>query len=90
MKELTDIQLKMLAKMLEWDMEYRYPYSYFDDIFDIKTLKREMRGLIAGGYVEISRGGLNDEGEVCGGTGFSLEWSRRREIEDLLKEERGL
>lgn len=86
MKELTDKQIKMLAKMLEWDIGYYYPYFYFDDLFDDKTLRKEMRGLISGGYVNLMRGGLNEDGEVVGGSGFSLNYERRNEIEEIVKD----
>lgn len=86
MKELTKIQLEMLKQMLEWDYEYSYPYSEFNDIADKKVLKKEMRGLVAGGYVEISRGGINDDGEMYGGTGFSLNYERIGEVRKLVEE----
>jgi hypothetical protein len=53
----------MLKKMFEWNMKYRYPYSSFDDIYDKKTLKREMKRPISLGYAKINRGGFNDDGE---------------------------
>lgn len=84
-KDLNKTQIEMLKKMLEWDSEYWFPYYYFDDIFEVKTLKREMRGLIAKGYVKFHRGGLNDDGEVTGGSGFTLNYGRRKEIEELVK-----
>jgi len=90
MDEFTDIQKQMLSAMLGWDDEYRYPYSSFEDdygnpIADKKILKKEMRGLISRGWVEINRGGINDDGEVCGGTGFSINYERRRELEKLME-----
>ena len=75
----------MLKQMLEWDDEYYYPYSEFNDLPDKKVLKKEMRGLISRGYVKICRGGINDDGEVVGGTGFILDYERRKEVRDLLK-----
>jgi hypothetical protein len=61
--ELRNIKLEMLKKMFEWNMKYRYPYSSFDDIYDKKTLKREMKRPISLGYAKINRGGFNDDGE---------------------------
>jgi len=86
--DLTPIQKEMLKQMLEWDREYRYPYSEFNDIAEKKVLQKEMRGLISRGWVEINRGGLDDDGQVCGGTGFSLAYERIKEIEDLLNSEK--
>lgn len=86
-RELNDIQLKMLEKMLEWDYEYSYPYDYFDNIFDKNTLKKNMRGLVAKGYVQICRGGMDDDdGHPIGGTGFCLDYERIKEIRELVKE----
>lgn len=85
MKELTSIQSEMLKQMLEWDYEYCFPYSEFNDIADKKVLKKEMRGLIAGGYVEISRGGIDDDGQMFGGTGFSLNYERIGEIRKIVE-----
>jgi hypothetical protein len=82
-KEFTDTQIQMLKKMLEWDDEYYYPYFYFDDLAPDKVLKKEMRGLIARGYVNLMRGGINDEGQICGGSGFCLNYERRQEVKDL-------
>ena len=82
---LTENQKLMLKKMLEWDREYSYPYFYFDDILDDKTLRKEMRGLIASGRVEMYRGGINEDGEVVGGTGFCITYDRRLEIEEEIK-----
>lgn len=82
--ELNDKQLKMLEKMMEWDDEYWYPYYYFDDIYDKKTLQKEMKGLVSSGLVKICRGGLNDDGEVAGGCGFGIVYGKRREVENLL------
>lgn len=90
MIELTDIQIQMLKQMLEWDFEYSYPYSEFDDIADKKILKKEMRGLIMLGYVEMYRGGINDDGEMFGGTGFSLNYERRDEMRELVRVHYGL
>ena len=83
---LTDNQKTMLRKMLEWDPRYHYPYFYFDDILDDKTLKKEMRGLIASGRVELCRGGINDDGEMVGGSGFVINYERRKEIEQEANE----
>ena len=86
-RELNDIQIKMLEKMLEWDYEYSYPYDYFDNIFDKNTLKKNMRGLVAKGYVQICRGGMDDDdGHPIGGTGFCLDYERIKEIRELVKE----
>jgi hypothetical protein len=84
--ELTLIQIQMLEQMLNWDMEYCYPYVEFDGIADKNTLKKEMRGLISKGFVKISRGGMNEDGEISGGTGFFLDHERRMEIEELVQE----
>jgi hypothetical protein len=86
--ELTPIQVEMLKQMLEWDTEYRYPYSEFYDLPEVKTLKKEMRGLVAKGYVKISRGGVDDDdGHVIGGTGFYLDYELipdiRKDVEHL-------
>lgn len=86
MGDLTPIQKEMLKCMLLWDEEYSYPYDHFEDeyghlITDKKILKKEMRGLLASGRVELYRGGLNEDGEVVGGCGFSIPYDRRREIE---------
>jgi len=84
---MTDTQKVMLKKMLGWNQEYLYRYFHFDNIFDIKTLKKEMRGLISGGYVKLCRGGINDDGEVMGGTGFCLDYERLDEIKKLTKKD---
>ena len=84
-EEFTKTQVEMLKQMLTWDNEYSYPYSYFDDIAEKKILKKEMRGLIARGYVEMHRGGINDDGELTGGTGFCLNYERKNEIKNILE-----
>lgn len=87
MNDLTLVQKEMLKQMLDWDMEYRYPYCYFEGAIALmgkKILAKEMRGLISSGRVKMDRGGLNDDGEVSGGTGFSINYERRREIEQEI------
>jgi hypothetical protein len=89
--EFTDIQVKMLQKMLDWDNDYYYPYDWFDDLYPKKILKKEMRGLIARGWVLFHRGGIDDEGRICGGSGFSLRSERIEELRlalDQMKEEK--
>ena len=86
--ELTPIQVEMLKQMLEWGREYSYGYDWFEGIADKKILKKEMRGLISRGYVEISRGGIDeDTGLTMGGTGFFLDYELipdiKKDIENL-------
>jgi hypothetical protein len=82
--EITRIQKEMLRQMLEWDKEYAYNYYWFNDLPDKKILKKEMRGLISKGFVEVCRGGINDDGQLLGGTGFVLNYERRQEIKELV------
>lgn len=85
-RDLTEIQKEMLRQMLEWDNEYSYPYSEFTEItldggiVQKKTLQKEMRGLVSRGFVKISRGGIDDDGQLYGGTGFYLDSERMEDI----------
>lgn len=89
-REINGVQKQMLTQMLDW-FEYSYNTDWFDDILidGRKVMKPEllknMRELREMGLVEMFRGGLNDDGEVVGGTHFSIIYEKRAEIKELLK-----
>ncbi len=68
--ELTDNELLILKEMIGWDQDYSFGYDYLTDTkIDRKELKKCIKHLRELGLVSMSRGGLNDDGEVAGGTG---------------------
>lgn len=79
----------MLKQMIHWG-EYSYSSSWLDDIkldgsvVSKKELLKNMRALIELGLVRMYRGGLNDDGEVVGGTHYSIAYSKKKEIEELI------
>ena len=89
--QLTDIQCLMLKSMLEWqDYVYGYDMGFEDLLWEKKATKEELRenmkGLKEMGLVRMGHGGINDDGEVVGGTWFQIIYGKEREIEQLIKE----
>ncbi len=81
---LTDNELLVLKEMLNWDQDYSFGYAYLEEThLDRKELKKCIAHLRELGLVKMSRGGLNDDGEVVGGTGFYIEYSKRKVVEAL-------
>ena len=91
MKQLSEVQKAMLAQMLEW-YDYAKSTYWLDDILidGRKVMKPEilknMRELIKMGLVEMFRGGFNDDGDMVGGTHYSIVWEKRAEVEKLLNQ----
>lgn len=89
--KVNEVQKQMLEQMLHWN-EYSMSTDYLDDILidGRKVMKPEllknMRELRQLGLVEMFRGGLNDDGEVVGGTHFSIIYEKRKEVEELIKD----
>jgi len=81
--KITEVQKDMLKQMLAWDQDYSFDYNWFEGI-DRKTLKKEMKILREIGLSKMSRGGINDDGEVVGGTHFYIPYEKRREVEVLV------
>ncbi len=86
--KITEIQKLMLEEMLTWG-EYYYGYWRFDIYIDKKAIKKpvlqkEMKGLRELGLVDFVRGLIDDEGMACG-SGYNIEYSKREEIEELIK-----
>lgn len=85
---LNDAQKQMLTQMLTWG-EYCYAYNYFEVVDENgnyltkSELKKHMKPLLDIGLVELIRGLMNDDGEVCG-SGFTIVDFHREKIEKAL------
>lgn len=87
---LNKIQIEMLKQMINWG-EYSYSYWYFDDIkingnvVSKKELQSNMAELRKLELVKMYRGGLNEDGEVVGGTHFGIPYSKLKEVESMIE-----
>lgn len=73
--ELTDNQKAILVTMVKESQytgyspdEVLWPHRTFERVndMDYKTISKEMKGLRDNNLVYYMKGGLNEEGEVCG------------------------
>lgn len=92
--KLNKVQAEMLAQMLEW-YDYAKSTYWLDDILidGKKVMKPEilknMREMVKMGLVEMFRGGFNDDGDMVGGTHYSIVWEKRAEVQRLLNQLKG-
>lgn len=92
--KLNKVQAEMLAQMLEW-YDYSMSTYWLDDILidGKKVMKPEilknMREMVKMGLVEMFRGGFNDNGDMVGGTHYSIVWEKRAEVQRLLNQLKG-
>jgi len=86
--EFSENEIIVLKAMLEWDQDYSYGYWYLEDTgLDRKTLQKCIKRLRELDLVKMSRGGINDDGEVVGGTGFYISYDKREVVELLTRED---
>lgn len=91
-QELNEVQKQILRQMFDWANwdNCWHSYYHFDDILiDGRKvmrpeLQKNMAELRETGLVKMYRGGLDDEGQVCGGTGFAIPDDKMKEVEELL------
>lgn len=87
MKELTEIQQKVLVVMSSGDSDFYFNhdwilgggYSNLNLGLEYKELSKEMKVLRELGYVEYSKGLMNDDGDM-GGSGNHLIYNKRNEV----------
>jgi hypothetical protein len=88
-KRLTENQLRILKVYFEEDMDtwgWSLPFRGFDKLgLDRKTLSKEFKGLREMELVEFNRGLFNEEEETAG-SGYGLNYKKRKEIEELMKQ----
>ena len=89
--KLNEIQKEMLKEMLNWG-EYSYSSDWLLNVIKIdgvyvekKEILENMRKLREAGLVHMFRGGLNEDGEVVGGTHFSIKYGKIKEVEALVE-----
>lgn len=84
---LSENELVVLKEMLLWDSSYALGYSYLDETrLDRKTLQKCIKHLREIGLVKMSRGGINDDGELCSGTGFYIPYEMIKAVETLTEQ----
>ena len=86
MNKLTKAQEKILKVLIESDPEQAYFYVHFEDKTGLSrdVLQKEMKGLLQSEYVEHRKGLFNDDGMVAG-SGFQIKYSKRDEVEKIVK-----
>ena len=82
--KLTDNQIKILRAFREQTEEdLYYSYGWLEIDLDIKTLKKEMKGLRELGLVDFQRGLMDEDGGVAG-SGHQIAYGKRKEVDEIL------
>ena len=84
--DLSENETLILRTMIDWDQDYSYGYAYLEETgIDRKELRKTIKRLRELGLVKISRGGINEDGEVVGGTGFYIPYEMLKTVEAMTK-----
>lgn len=95
--ELTDNQKAILVTMLKESQytgysadEVMWPHRTFERVngMDYKTVSKEMKGLRDMDLVYYMKGGMNEEGEVCGAGNGLLPEGVSKAVEFLTEAEK--